>query len=182
MLTRLRLGFYHLRDLKFRSDFKDTLNRLSFDSIGAETTTHYFLYWNFCNVTARKVSKYKIFFGPYFPIIGLNTRKSGPAKIPYLDTFHAVVNRAILINNLKSISISCSVYSDNNLINFLLYGNEKVRCHKESKNVNVSYMNHQRFTEVWRATLMVISFVSTLVYAYTVIFHFCFAEECFFSF
>ena len=42
-LLRLRLGFSHLREYKFRNSFKDTLNALSFCSIDAETTTHYFL-------------------------------------------------------------------------------------------------------------------------------------------
>ena len=37
-----------------------------------------------------KVSKYGFFSGPYFPVFELNTRKYGPEKTPYLDTFHAV--------------------------------------------------------------------------------------------
>ena len=51
--------------------------------------------------TAWKVSKYGVFFGPYFPVFGLNTEiygvfspnagKYGPEKTPYLDTFHAVI-------------------------------------------------------------------------------------------
>ena len=47
MLTRLRLGFSHLRKHKFRHGFKDQLNPLCYYSIEAETTTHYFL--RFCN-------------------------------------------------------------------------------------------------------------------------------------
>ena len=53
--------------------------------------------------TAWKVSKYGVFSGPYFPVFGLNTEiysvfslntgKSGPKKTPYLDTFHAVVEK-----------------------------------------------------------------------------------------
>ena len=34
--------------------------------------------------TARKVSKYGLFSGPYFPV-------SGPEKTQYLDTFHEVM-------------------------------------------------------------------------------------------
>ena len=41
-------------------------------------------------VTARKVSKYGVFSGPYFPVFRLNTEKYGPEKTPYLDTFDAV--------------------------------------------------------------------------------------------
>ena len=49
MLTRLRLGFTHLRKHKFRHGFKDQLNPLCYYSIEAETTTHYFLRCHFCN-------------------------------------------------------------------------------------------------------------------------------------
>ena len=34
--------------------------------------------------TPRKVSKYGVISGPYFPVIG-------PEITPYLDTFHAVI-------------------------------------------------------------------------------------------
>ena len=57
-----------------------------------------------------KVSKYRVYSGPYFSVFGLNTEiyvvnlriqsntgKYGPEKTPYLDTFHAV--------NLKHISL-----------------------------------------------------------------------------
>ena len=48
-----------------------------------------------------KVFKYRVFYGPYFPVFGLNmeiyfsvlslnTGKYAPEKAPYLDTFHAV--------------------------------------------------------------------------------------------
>ena len=52
--------------------------------------------------TARKMSKYGVFPGPYFPVFGLNTEiyevfyvfspntgKYRPEKTPYLYTFHA---------------------------------------------------------------------------------------------
>ena len=41
--------------------------------------------------TAWKVSKNRVFSGPYFPVFGLNTGKYGPEKTPYLDIFHAVI-------------------------------------------------------------------------------------------
>ena len=41
--------------------------------------------------TSWKVSKYGVFSGPYFSVLGLNTGKYGPEKTPYLDTFHAVL-------------------------------------------------------------------------------------------
>ena len=37
------------------------------------------------------MSKYGVFSGPYFPVFRLNTGKHGPGKIPYLDTFHAML-------------------------------------------------------------------------------------------
>ena len=40
--------------------------------------------------TARKVSKYGVISGPYFPVFSLNAGKYGPEITPYLDTFHAV--------------------------------------------------------------------------------------------
>ena len=36
------------------------------------------------------MSKYGVFPGPYFAAFGLNVRKYGPEKSPYLDTIHAV--------------------------------------------------------------------------------------------
>ena len=44
LLTRLRLGFSHLREHKFRHNFEDTLNPLCSCSIEPETTSHYFLH------------------------------------------------------------------------------------------------------------------------------------------
>ena len=41
-------------------------------------------------ITAWKMSKYGVFSGPYFPVLGLNTGKYGQEKTPYLDNFHAV--------------------------------------------------------------------------------------------
>ena len=41
---------------------------------------------------AWKVSKYGVFSAPYFPVFGQNTRKYGPEKTPYLDTFHVVID------------------------------------------------------------------------------------------
>ena len=40
--------------------------------------------------TVRKMSKYGVVSGPYFPVFSVNTGKYGPEITPYLDTFHAV--------------------------------------------------------------------------------------------
>ena len=52
--------------------------------------------------TARKVSRYGVFSGPYFSVFGLNTRKYGLEKTPNLNTFHAVL-------------ISIKIYETHNL-------------------------------------------------------------------
>ena len=42
LITRLRLGFSHLREHKFKHSFQDTLNPLCSCSTEAESTSHYF--------------------------------------------------------------------------------------------------------------------------------------------
>ena len=49
LLIRLRLGFSYLREHKFRHGFREILNPLCPCSIKAETTTHCFLCYHFCN-------------------------------------------------------------------------------------------------------------------------------------
>ena len=43
LLTRLRVNFSHLREHKFRHNFRDTLNPLCSCSLEIETTNHYLL-------------------------------------------------------------------------------------------------------------------------------------------
>ena len=49
LLTRLRLGFSHLREHKLRHNFEDTLNPLCSCSIETETTLHFFPRCQFFN-------------------------------------------------------------------------------------------------------------------------------------
>ena len=49
------------------------------------------------------MSKYSVFYGPYFPVFIPKTGNFGPEKTPYLDTFHAVLNK----KNLKTFIIIC---------------------------------------------------------------------------
>ena len=44
-----------------------------------------------CWFTARKMSKYGVFSGPYFPVFGLNTGTYGPENTPFLDTLYLIV-------------------------------------------------------------------------------------------
>ena len=61
-------------------------------------------------ITAWKLSKYRDFSGPYFPVFGLNSKIYGvisefsantgkyePEKTSYLDTFHTVDDAALQI-------------------------------------------------------------------------------------
>ena len=54
----------------------------------------------------RKVSKYGVISGPYFPVFGLiyrinlRTGKYGPEITPYLNSFHSL--KAILITSIIS--------------------------------------------------------------------------------
>ena len=48
------------------------------------------IYINDQITTARKMSKYQVFSGPYFPISALNTVKYVPEKSPHVDPFYAV--------------------------------------------------------------------------------------------
>ena len=47
LITRLRLGFSHLSEHKFKHNFRDTLNPLCSCSIEVESTSHYFLHSHF---------------------------------------------------------------------------------------------------------------------------------------
>ena len=49
LITRIRLGFSHLREPKFEHNFQDTLNPLCSCSIEVESTSHYFLRCHFCD-------------------------------------------------------------------------------------------------------------------------------------
>ena len=41
--------------------------------------------------TVRKVIKYEVFSGQFFPVFGPNTGKYLTEKTPYLDIFHVVL-------------------------------------------------------------------------------------------
>ena len=60
--------------------------------------------------TARKVSKYGVISGPYFPVFSPNTGKYGPEITPYLDTFHVVKHNRHLLSK-QSNSVPFSIFS-----------------------------------------------------------------------
>ena len=55
MLTRIRLGFSHLREHKFKHNFQDTLNLLCSCSVEVESTSHYFLCFHFFDALRAKL-------------------------------------------------------------------------------------------------------------------------------
>ena len=57
LLSRLRLGFSHLREHKFRHNFSDTINPLCPCSLEPETTTHFLLHCrNYSNLCTTLMS------------------------------------------------------------------------------------------------------------------------------
>ena len=70
-------------------------------------------------LTVWKLSKYGVFPGPYFPVLGLNTeiygvnlriqskyRKTRIRKTPHLDIFHAVALRLFVITLMELAKIA----------------------------------------------------------------------------
>ena len=57
LITRLSLGFRHLREHKFKLNFRDTLNTLCSCCMEVESTSHYFL-WCFADYTYEQFKEY----------------------------------------------------------------------------------------------------------------------------
>ena len=55
LLTRLRLGFSHLNEHKFRHNFRDSINPLCSCSANIETTEHFFLHCHFFDSIREKL-------------------------------------------------------------------------------------------------------------------------------
>ena len=61
------------------------------------------IHWGFFQwkeLTARKVFKYRVLSGLYFPAFNPNAGKYGPEKTPYLDNFHAVSDIFVCVKGL----------------------------------------------------------------------------------
>ena len=97
MLTRLILGFSHLREPKF-----NTLNPLYSCSIKVETTTHYFLRGRFYNLNlttlVNDLENIPISFSTLVKIISLFLYGN--------DTFDDTKNRKILMSSIQFINNS----------------------------------------------------------------------------
>ena len=66
--------------------------------------------------TAWKVSKCRVFCGPYFPVFGLNMRKHGPEKTLHLNTFHTVF-KWFFSNIIKTLNMLQTNHSKSNFEN-----------------------------------------------------------------
>ena len=96
-IRRHRRHFLHEKVLQIDTldiFYGDLLPRKSFKIVQRTLVMEYFLTkfvkLEFKTFTAWKVSKCRVFSGPYFPVLGLNTGKYEPEETPYLDTFHSV--------------------------------------------------------------------------------------------
>ena len=60
------------------------------------------------------MTKHRVFSGPYFLVFGLNTRKYGPQKTPYLDTFLTVLKTVNLVESSIISNKVLNKHKDNN--------------------------------------------------------------------
>ena len=104
LLTRLRLGFSHLRDHKFRHGFRDILNPLWPCSIETETTAHYFLRCHFYNANRSALMNELNEIDSSFST--LNENKFIDLILYGGDKFDDKKNHNILISTIKFIKDS----------------------------------------------------------------------------
>ena len=101
LLTRLRLGFSHLLEHKFRHGFIDILNPLCPCSIEAETTGHYFLCCHFYNANRSALMNKLNEIDSSFSI--LNENNFFDLILYGSDKFHDKKNHNILMCTIKFI-------------------------------------------------------------------------------
>ena len=63
--------------------------------------------------TARKLSKYGVFFGPRFPVFSTNTGKYKPEKALHLDTFHGMILTLMEFYMQTTNALLQNTYSEN---------------------------------------------------------------------
>ena len=102
LLTRLRLGFSHLRE--FRHGFRDILNPLCPCSIETETTAHYFLRCHFYNV--NRFALMNELNEIYSSFSTLNENKFIDLILYGSDKFDDKKNHNILMSTIKFIKDS----------------------------------------------------------------------------
>ena len=123
-------------------------------------------------VTSWHVSKYTVFYGPYFPVFGLNleiykisvfspnTRKYGPEKTSYLDTFHTVdkawFTRQYKVGTAQKITFSIKDFFSkcDQICRFL-----QIWSHL----LNKSLMENIIFCAVWKTEIAVYGMIHCMV-------------------
>ena len=100
-LTRLRLGFIHLREHKFRHGFRDILNLLCPCSIETETTAHCFPRSHFYN--ANRYALINELNEMHSSFSSLNENKFINLVLYGSDKFDEKKNRSILMCTIKFI-------------------------------------------------------------------------------
>ena len=104
LLTRLRLGFSHLREHKFRHGFRDISNPLCPCSIETKTTAHYFLRCHFYNANKSALMNELNETGSSFST--LNDNKFIDLILYGVDKFEDKKNHNILMSTMKFIKDS----------------------------------------------------------------------------
>ena len=104
LLTRLRLGFSHLREHKFRHNFEDTLSALCSCSNEAETMLHLFLRCQFFNDIREILINDWMNIDRSFP--SLSQDKLISVLLHGNDAFDSKKNRNILIYTARFIKDS----------------------------------------------------------------------------
>ena len=104
LLTRLRLGFSHLREHKFRHGFRDILNPLCPRSIETVTTAHYFLRCHFYKASRSALMNELNEIDSSFST--LNENKFIDLILYGSDKFDGKKNHSILMSTIKFIKDS----------------------------------------------------------------------------
>ena len=103
-LSRLRLGFSHLREHKFRHNFSDTINPMCSCTLHPETTTHFLLHChNYAIIRQTLMSDLQMIDSS---IMLLNDTNFVNLLLFGNSSFNDLTNRNIFIASIKYIKSS----------------------------------------------------------------------------
>ena len=71
------------------------------------------------------MSKYGVFSGPYLPVLSPNADNYGTEKIPYLNTFHAVIMYSIITDTQLGLELS-SILNGTDILQGIFYAIGKI--------------------------------------------------------
>ena len=103
-LTRLRLGFSHLREHKFRHNSRDTLNPMCVCSLEPENTPHYLLHCRNFDDSRRALMSDLTIIDP--SITSLNDRNLADLLLFGDKKYNLITNQMILLATIKFIKDS----------------------------------------------------------------------------